>query len=94
MVEKTMDFVRNKDIRKMKGAIPYYVIAEELGISETTLYNWLKKELTPEKRDLITNAINQIQILGPKFQRENGVFVKSEDLKELFENKHLGEWVE
>lgn len=63
-------FSRNKDIRKMKGDIPYFVIAEELGVSETTLYNWLKKELTLEKRDLITNAINQIQILGPKFQRE------------------------
>lgn len=55
----------------MKGDIPYWVIAEELGISETTLYNWLKKELTADKRSLIVHAINQVKSLGPKFNREN-----------------------
>lgn len=53
----------------MKGDIPFWVIADELEISETTLYNWLKKELTPDKRREIINAISQIQTVGPKFKR-------------------------
>ena len=54
-------FTRNKDIREMKGNIPFWIIAEKLGVSENTVLNWLKKELSEEKRLEFVEAINQIK---------------------------------
>lgn len=51
----------NDDIKreiKAKG-LHQYKIADLLGISETTLVRWLRYELTPERRELIMNAIKK-----------------------------------
>lgn len=60
--------VNNEIIRAMNQARVYrWEIAEKLGISEPTFYRWLRRELPPEKRESVLQAIEQI-----KAQREGG----------------------
>lgn len=54
-------FVRNKDIRELKGDIPFWVIAERLGVSENTVFNWMKKDFTEERKKRFVNVIEQIK---------------------------------
>jgi len=54
--------VPNIDIRlkcKAKG-IPLWRVAETVGVSEPTLFRWLRTELDPEKRKLLLSAIRKI----------------------------------
>lgn len=53
---------RNLDIKKARGKIPVWAVAEKLEIHENTLRNWLRKEnLSVEKRIKIMAAINEIK---------------------------------
>lgn len=54
-------FARNEDIRELKGNIPFWIIAERLGVSENTVLNWMKKELTENKKSEFENVINQLK---------------------------------
>jgi len=54
-------FLRNKDIRKIKGSIPLWAIAEELGIHENTLYRKLRKELKENEKKEIIKVIRYLQ---------------------------------
>ena len=38
----------------------FYEVAEKLGITENTLYRWLRKELDDEKRELVLNAVKAL----------------------------------
>lgn len=48
---------RNSKILKAKGNIPYWVIADQMGVHENTVRNWMKREMGPEKEALILAAI-------------------------------------
>jgi uncharacterized protein YjcR len=54
-------FNRNEDIKKAKGFIPNWVIAEKLGVSENTIYRWMRQELSDDKKQRILNAIKDIK---------------------------------
>ncbi|MGW9164978.1 hypothetical protein ACWGPZ_27015 [Priestia megaterium] len=52
---------RNENIEKAKGSIPYWVIAEKLGVHENTIQNWMKKEMDEERQRKVMLAIEQIK---------------------------------
>ncbi|MFC0472501.1 hypothetical protein ACFFHM_18950 [Halalkalibacter kiskunsagensis] len=54
-------YERNRDIRKAKGNIPSWVIAEKLGIHENSYYRLLRKELPGNKKDKILKIIEEIK---------------------------------
>jgi DNA-binding transcriptional regulator YiaG len=54
-------FQRNLDVRKEKGTIPMWVIAERLGVSEGTLRNWMRTEMEAEKKARVLLAIVELQ---------------------------------
>lgn len=51
----------NKDIKeKIKAAgLHQYQVADLCGVSETTLVRWLRYELSPEKKEMILEAIEK-----------------------------------
>jgi transposase-like protein len=54
-------FNRNQDIKKAKGDIPNWAIAEKLGIHENTLYRWLRTEMSNERKRLVMRAIQELK---------------------------------
>ena len=52
----------NLEIRKqlMINKIPYWVLAEAAGLSENTVYRWMRTELTEERRKVVETAIETI----------------------------------
>jgi hypothetical protein len=52
---------RNQLIRKAKGKIPNWLIAEKLEIHESTLVRWLRQEMSPEQEQRIINVIEQLK---------------------------------
>ncbi|KON85667.1 hypothetical protein AF332_01625 [Sporosarcina globispora] len=52
---------RNQMIEEAKGTIPYWVIAERLGVHENTIQNWMKREMSEERKDKVMRAINEIK---------------------------------
>ncbi len=50
-------FQRNEDIRRAKGSIPNWIVAEKLGIHENSYYRLLRKELPPGKKKEILEII-------------------------------------
>lgn len=52
----------NQDIKDAikKSAAKKWQVANELGIAESTLNTWLHKELTPEKKQEIMQAISKV----------------------------------
>lgn len=54
-------FSRNQEIRIYKGKLPFWIIAERLGVSENTLLNWMRKELPEDKKAEILRVIDQIK---------------------------------
>ncbi|MES1053647.1 hypothetical protein FOA24_32550 [Bacillus thuringiensis] len=54
-------FRRNEDIRKLKGKIPTWVIAERLGIHENTFYHWMRKEMKLERKQVVMAVIEEIK---------------------------------
>ena len=54
-------FKRNLDIREYKGKIPFWVIAEKMGIHETTLLYRMRKEMSQKEKAEIMAIIDQIE---------------------------------
>ncbi|MFV5318886.1 hypothetical protein COL65_20325 [Priestia aryabhattai] len=52
---------RNENIEKAKGKIPYWVIAEKLGVHENTIQNWMKKEMDEARQKKVMFAIHEIK---------------------------------
>lgn len=61
---------RNESIEKAKGSIPYWVIAEKLGVHENTIQNWMKKEMDEERKEKVMAAIDHIK----KQVKKKGVY--------------------
>ena len=40
--------------------VPIWMIADELGISENTLFRWLRHDIPEDRQKLILNAITKI----------------------------------
>lgn len=51
---------RNQDVRKAKGNIPAWQIAEKLGIHEKTFYGWMRFEMDEERKSKVMKAIKEI----------------------------------
>lgn len=59
---KNMKFIkRNEEIKKAKGSVPNWVIAEKLGIHENSFYRLLRQELTKEKKEEILKIIEELK---------------------------------
>lgn len=54
-------YQRNVEIREAKGQIPLWFIAEKLSVHENTLRNWMKKELSPERKKEIFRIIETVK---------------------------------
>jgi hypothetical protein len=53
---------RNSEIKQAKPSyVPWWLIAERLGVSESSLYRHLRNELPKEKKDEILNIIKNLQ---------------------------------
>lgn len=49
----------NQDIRQAKGIVPWWMVADKLGISVATIYIWLRHEMPKEKKDRVLAAIDE-----------------------------------
>lgn len=56
--------MENQDIRDHLRAkrIPIYRVAHKIGISEMTLFRWLRVPLSQEHRRKIVDAINEVTV--------------------------------
>jgi transposase len=52
-------FNRNEDLKKARGKVPNWAIAEKLGVSENTLYRMLRRDLSEGEKGKILTAIEQ-----------------------------------
>lgn len=54
---------KNLDIRQCikDSGLPYWVVADHLGITDATFSRWLRKELPEEKKQEILSAIDEIK---------------------------------
>lgn len=53
-----------KSLFKQKGFV-YWQVADAMGISESTLIRWLRKPLDRDKRELILNAVQNLDRQTP-----------------------------
>lgn len=53
----------NKEIRRkiLLSELRHYQIAEHIGISHITIMNWLRVDLTKERKDKILKAIKELK---------------------------------
>lgn len=60
----------NLNIRKKikESGLPFWFIADQLGVADTTFSKWLRKELPEEKKQMILEIIKQ----ETKESSENG----------------------
>ncbi|GAB6259312.1 hypothetical protein [Peribacillus sp. N1] len=57
-----MKFItRNEEIKRAKGSVPNWVIAEKLGIHENSFYRLLRQELSKEKKEEILKIIKELK---------------------------------
>ena len=54
-------FQKNQQIVDAKGSIPFWVIADRLGVHENTVRNWMKREMKPEQQSRVLAAIDDIK---------------------------------
>lgn len=52
----------NLEIRKKieEAGIHFWQIADRIGISDSTICKWFRKELSPDRKDLILKAIDEL----------------------------------
>ena len=52
----------NKELRKLAriNEIPQWKIAQRLGVTEMTLYRWMRVDLAPDKAEEIRRAIDAL----------------------------------
>lgn len=62
--------VANKDIRKTvkDNHLPYWRVSKQLGVSRSTLTEWLRIEMEKEKRERVLQAVDELIQLS---QQEN-----------------------
>lgn len=55
--------MRNSEIRNLisHSGFKYWEIAEAVGIADTTFTKWLRHDLSPDREQLIRNAISTLQ---------------------------------
>lgn len=53
----------NKDIRRIiwEADLRHWQIAKQIGIAHTTLVNWLRENLTKERKEKILKAIKELK---------------------------------
>ena len=58
--------MKNVEIRSLikQNRLFYYEVAEKIGIAETTLCKWLRKELTAEQKNKVITAIHELATGG------------------------------
>lgn len=49
------------DIKKIRGDLPNWMIAEKLGIHENTFYRWMRMEMSEERKKKVKAAIIEIK---------------------------------
>lgn len=49
----------NEDIREAKGVIPYWMIADKLGIHVNTLYLWMRHEMPMGRKKEVLFAVKK-----------------------------------
>lgn len=56
--------VVNSDIRgrMKKSGVGFGEVSDVIGVSESTLYRWMRHELTAEQRQAITTALTQLEV--------------------------------
>ncbi|MBM7096654.1 hypothetical protein JSY36_12940 [Bacillus sp. H-16] len=54
-------FKRNQIIRKEKGNIPNWIIAEKLNVHESTLLRWMRHEMPSTLKGEILDVIEQVK---------------------------------
>ena len=57
---KEMKSAANVDVKKVlhNRGIVYWQVADKLGIAESTLIRWMRKEMDPEKKAAIYKAVD------------------------------------
>ena len=52
----------NKELRRLARAndVPQWKIAQQLGVTEMTLYRWMRVELAPDKAEKVRQAIEAL----------------------------------
>lgn len=53
--------MRNEEIRRAKGSVPSWIIAEKLGIHENSFYRLLRQELPIERKEEILKIIEELK---------------------------------
>ncbi len=58
-----MLYFKNADIRKeiKENGLTNWEVGEQAGLSEITMYRWLRSDLTPERRAILTKAIEELK---------------------------------
>ena len=64
MQNNTANYTIKKTLRAY--GLYYWEIADHIGVSESTLIRWLRKELSHEKKELLINAAEEIQAAKEK----------------------------
>lgn len=63
----------NEDIRKFMKVHNVFIweVALAFSVSEMTIYRWLRKPLTEEKKKLLIDAVNSIAVVKEKNEKMN-----------------------
>lgn len=63
-----MSITANSALRlKMKrGGIYYWMLADELGVAESTLIRWLRTDLTGDRKKQVNDAVDMLIDKGKK----------------------------
>lgn len=63
----------NEDIRKFMKVHNVFIweVALAFSVSEMTIYRWLRKPLTEEKKKLLIDAVNSIAVVKEKNEKTN-----------------------
>ena len=51
----------NKAVHEEKEDLPWWIIADRVGIHENTLRGWLRQKLSKEREERVLNAIYEIK---------------------------------
>lgn len=51
----------NQEVRRQLGRIPVWRVAKGLGISESTLFRWLRHELEDGRKNQLLEAVAEIK---------------------------------
>lgn len=52
---------RNVELKRKKGKIPYWMIAEKLSIHENTIVRWFRQEMDTQKKERVLQAIKEVK---------------------------------